>query len=406
MAMIDNDLIAENNNTNANSNNNTLTTGSTVPNNINNSNNNNINNDNNNNNINLNANISNTSNLKNIKSSDQSDEVDVLDSIILSPTIQSQSNASINTPNLYSSFDEFNLAGKLNNQCLIKDPFLISESSHNNLNHTNNNLIDLNLFTRLTNLMDSNTNNCNTSANNNNNSSSSGFNDLISENMGFNNIQDTNKNTNSSLNFCSYCSRPTEYNLTTLECNIHRICHECLTFSVASSMSSRKNSDSSKLDQSTGGNNNTHNNSQDLMSKSKNATNNMTTKSSTCTKTNGNTNKISCSISNTTNVSESSGSIDSLSASSSDENHLDERFANSTALKCKLCSLTEKNNEINRMLLVSSPLSSSPNGTTLNSSGTQRQNQQNHLTNNLNNLSFYDTMFDLFPHYSGSAASG
>ena len=353
MAMIDNDVLSENN---TNTNTSTATTATT--------------NTNTNNTINNNNNISNSSDQQinkqqppNSATSPSLSDIDVLGSIL----------PASGHHNLFSNFAsdvEFNnnhnhhhLSAKLN----PNNTFGLND-------HNNNNLIDFNLFTRLTNLMD------------NTNSLNNGFNDLLNETM------NNSLNNNNIKNTCSYCSRSTEFNLTTLECNLHRICHECFTYSVANSLSSRKNSDSSKLQPD-------HQQQQEKSTKVKNSQN-------------GSNNKISCSISNTTNVSESSGSIDSLSASSSDENHLDERFANSTALKCKICSMREKNNELNnRLLMVSSPLASSPNQNTLLSNNGINANaiqgfssSASNLTggfynNNNNNNNDHSSMFDLFPHY-------
>ena len=134
---------------------------------------------------------------------------------------------------------------------------------------------------------------------------------------------------------CAYCSLASHMSLTTLDCHVHRVCRKCFklamsahnsavatTTSSSSSMSSRKNSDSkcesqikaSPSDTDTNGSGDAKNTANSNISNSSNNSNN-------------------------NNSSEASVSIASSSVSSSDDNNLDERFANSLAFKCKLCFL-------------------------------------------------------------------
>ena len=260
------------------------------------------------------------------------------------------------------SFDDYHQTNKSFMQpANHKDSFLHMESS---------NLLDLNLFSRLSCLMN-NESQLNEQPNNNNN----------------NNNSSTILNSYSSVSFCSYCLRPSEANLTTLECNTHRICSECFTFSLSSS--SRKNSDGN-LKSKKNSTSNEDPASPASSSSSTKATLTPTQTASTPPSSSAsgtvvnNSSNISSSSSNTTNVSETSGSIESSSVSSTDDNNLDERFGNSIALKCKLCTVVE----------------SAPKSESLHFNHDLVQQQSQNLQQG---STFYDTMFDLFPQYHSNS---
>lgn len=277
-----------------------------------------------------------------------------LDSLILN----NQTHHSLHINNSLMSFDDYHQTNKSFMQpANHKDSFLHMESS---------NLLDLNLFSRLSCLMNNENNQLNEQQNNNS----------------------TILNSYSSVSFCSYCLRPSEANLTTLECNTHRICSECFTFSLSSS--SRKNSDGN-LKSKKNSTSNEDPASPASSSSSTKATLTPTQTASTPPSSSAsgtvvnNSSNISSSSSNTTNVSETSGSIESSSVSSTDDNNLDERFGNSIALKCKLCTVVEsapKNNE----------------ALNFNHDLIQQQSQSQQQGN-----TFYDTMFDLFPQYHSNS---
>jgi tripartite motif-containing protein 71 len=190
-----------------------------------------------------------------------------------------------------------------------------------------------------------------------------------------------------SMSVCSYCSQAIEQKLLALDCNLHHICVEC--FNTSKKSSSRKNSDSGLK---------TNGNKIDLNFDSNSIGSH---RHHQLIKTSG---------SNTTNISESSsgGSIESSSVSSTDDLHLDERFINLIALKCKLCTVSDLNGASDRKL-ISSPLSCSPNinnvsnilnNTNMNNNSSLRYFNQELL--NEKNAHLTDGMFDLFPNTTNS----